>query len=80
MLPTIIKIANNFGGAVLILEEINALTTQMQKLLNGILDWRKSIYVEKIGKHVKLNKGVKLLVIGTMNPSSYSKAKRIFLA
>jgi len=72
ILPTIIGVANRHGGAVLVLEELNALTTQMQKLLNPILDWHKSVYVEKVGKHVKLDKGVKLLIAGTMNPSSYS--------
>lgn len=77
ILPTIIEVANRYGGAVLILEEINALTVQMQKILNGILDWRHSVYVEKIGKHVKLNKGCKLLVVGTMNPSSYSGVNEI---
>ena len=29
VLPTIIEIANNYGGAVLVMEELNALTTQM---------------------------------------------------
>jgi midasin (ATPase involved in ribosome maturation) len=77
ILPTIIKIANRHGGAVLVLEELNALTTQMQKLLNSILDWRKSIYVEKVGSHVKVGKDVKLLVAATMNPSSYSGVNEI---
>ncbi|MEM2498282.1 MAG: MoxR family ATPase [Candidatus Nezhaarchaeales archaeon] len=35
-LPTAISIANEVGKAILVLEEINALTPQMQKVLNQI--------------------------------------------
>jgi MoxR-like ATPase len=73
LLPTILEMAKQSSiGVVLILEELNALTPQMQKLLNPILDWRKSIYVEGIGKHYELPQGKNLLIVGTMNPSSYT--------
>jgi hypothetical protein len=71
-IPRIIEICKHFGNAVIIFEELNALTNQMQKLLNPLLDWRKGAYVETISQHFELNEGDKLLVMATMNPSSYS--------
>jgi len=71
LLPTIIEICNKRGGAVIILEEINSLTAQMQKLLNPLLDWRKGVFVEAVGIHYEVTEGNKLLVMATMNPSSY---------
>jgi len=72
MIPRIIEVCNHFGSAVIIFEELNALTNQMQKLLNPLLDWRKGAYVELTGEHYSLKKGKQLLVMATMNPSSYS--------
>jgi len=71
LLPTIIEIVNKRGGAVIIFEEINSLTAQMQKLLNPLLDWRKGVFVEAVGIHYEVKEGNKLLVMATMNPSSY---------
>ena len=72
MIPRIIEVCNHFGSAVIIFEELNALTNQMQKLLNPLLDWRKGAYVETTGTYYHLQKGKQLLVMATMNPSSYS--------
>jgi len=72
MIPKIIKICNHFGNAVIVFEELNALTNQMQKLLNPLLDWRGGTFVEIVGEHVQIESGKNLLVMATMNPSSYS--------
>ncbi len=71
VIPTIIECANQQGTAVLVLEEMNALTPAMQKQLNPLLDWRKGMFVEPVGKYYRLNKDAKLLIFATMNPSSY---------
>jgi len=71
VLPTAIEIANEYGIAILSLEELNALTPQMQKTLNQLLDWRRHIYVPEIQKVYKLRDGAKLLITATMNPSTY---------
>lgn len=78
VLPTAIEVANNSErGAVLVLEEIGSLTALIQKLLNGVLDWRKGVYVEAVGKHISLKEGKKLLIVGTMNPTSYAGVNEI---
>jgi MoxR-like ATPase len=72
LIPTIIEIANKSpDGAVIIFEEMNSLTAQMQKLMNPLCDWRRGVFVEAVGKHYSVNKGKKLMIVGTMNPSSY---------
>lgn len=72
LLPTIIEVVNAAkDGAVIIFEEVNALTAQMQKLLNPLLDWRRGVFVETVGKHYEVEQGKHLMIIGTMNPSSY---------
>jgi nitric oxide reductase NorQ protein len=71
ILPTAILIANKIGKAILVLEELNALTPQMQKILNQLLDWRGSVHAPEIGKIFRLKKGVKLLIGATSNPSNY---------
>ena len=71
IIPTIIDCANQQGTAVLVLEEMNALSPAMQKQLNPLLDWRKGIFVEPVGKYYRLNPDAKLLIFATMNPSSY---------
>jgi len=71
VLPTAISIANNTKKAILVLEELNALSPQMQKVLNQLLDWRKHVYVPELGKTYSLSDDCKLLIVGTMNPSYY---------
>ncbi|WEU40844.1 MAG: MoxR family ATPase [Candidatus Odinarchaeum yellowstonii] len=71
ILPSAILIANSVGRAILVLEELNALTPQMQKVLNQLLDWRGQVHAPEIGKIFRLNKGCKLLIGATSNPSNY---------
>lgn len=71
VLPQAIQAANQYGAAVLVLEELNALTPQMQKTLNQLLDWRRHIFVPEINKIYRLRPGAKLLIAATMNPSNY---------
>jgi len=71
-IPTAIDVANEYGRCILGFEEINALTPQIQKQLNAILDFRKSVSIPQIGKTYSLKKDAKLWVVATMNPSVYS--------
>lgn len=68
---TAIEIANEYGKAILNVEEINALTPQMQKLLNSLCDWRQHIEVPECKTFFRLRKGAQLWVIGTMNTAVY---------
>lgn len=70
-LTTAFQVANEHGSAVLILEEINALTPQMQKVLNAITDWRKRVEVPEAKKVFDLKKDAKLWITGTMNTAVY---------
>ena len=70
VLPSAIELANETGQAILVLEELNALAPNMQKQLNQLLDWRRHVFADN-GKTYTLNKGAKLLVCATMNPSTY---------
>jgi MoxR-like ATPase len=70
-IPTAIDIANEYGKAILLLEEINALTPQTQKDTNAALDFRKMVTIPQVGKTYKLEEGKLLWVTATMNPSVY---------
>lgn len=70
-MPTAFELANKYGFAVACLEEINGLNPNMQKVLNQMLDWRNHCYIPEIHKIYKLNPGAKLMICGTMNPSTY---------
>ena len=65
-----VEIANNNGMCILHLDELNALEPELQKLLNPLLDDRRSINAN--GRMFKLNGNAKLIVIATMNPSTYA--------
>jgi len=69
-LTTAIEVANDVGMCVIVLEEINALTAQSQKMLNPMGDYRRSIHAPKIGKVFNLAGDAKLWVVATMNPKS----------
>lgn len=69
-LPTAYEIANECGHCVLILEEVNALTPQMQKVLNPLADFRQTIEVPEAQRIFQLKEGAKLWVVGTMNNST----------
>ena len=64
-----VEIANKKGVCILHLDEINALEPELQKLLNPLLDDRRCITAN--GKLFKLNDNARLIVIATMNPSTY---------
>lgn len=68
---TAFQIANEVGKCILLLEEINALTPQMQKVLNAPLDFRRKIEVPEAKRVFRLEKGAKLWVVGTMNLAVY---------
>ena len=70
-LTTAFEIANEVGKCVLIFEEINALTPQMQKVLNGTTDFRRSIDVPECKKIFRLKPEASLWVVGTMNNAAY---------
>ncbi len=69
-IPTAIDVANEYGTCILLFEEINALTPQVQKSLNAIGDFRRSCSMSILKKTYRLDQG-KLWVVGTMNPSVY---------
>lgn len=70
-LTTAFEIANEVGQCILVLEEINGLSPQMQKVLNGLADFRRRIEVPECQKVFKLNAGAKLWFVGTMNTAVY---------
>ena len=65
-----VEIANKNGVCILHLDELNALEPELQKLLNPLLDDRRSINAN--GRMFKLNGSAKLIVIATMKPSTYA--------
>jgi MoxR-like ATPase len=71
VMPTAVQVANMVGGCVLVFEEINALTPEMQKVLNQLLDFRQHVYIPEISTTFDLKPDKKLLVVGTMNPTTY---------
>jgi len=70
-LTTAYAIANEVGSCVLNLEEINALTPQMQKVLNAASDFRNKLEVPEAECVFKLNPGCQLWINGTMNTTVY---------
>jgi len=70
VLPTAIDVANYFGKGILYLDELNALEPEVQKMLNPVIDARRSIEVNN--KLFTIEKGVVFDIIATMNPSYYA--------
>jgi len=66
-----LDIANEYGRAILVFEEVNALTPQIQKQLNSLLDFRKNVDIAQLSRSFSLRKDAFLWVVGTMNPSVY---------
>ena len=60
-----IKAANEHGIAILLLDEVNGLAPEAQKLVNPLLDGRNMVKYGDI--EAKIYNGKKLIVIGTMN-------------
>jgi hypothetical protein len=70
-LTTAFEIANEVGRCILVLEEINGLSPQMQKVLNALADFRRRIEVPECQKVFKLKEGKRLWFAGTMNTAVY---------
>jgi MoxR-like ATPase len=70
-LTTAFEVANETGACILVLEEVNGLSPQMQKVLNPMADFRKRIEVPECGRVFELKNGAKLWLVGTMNTSAY---------
>jgi MoxR-like ATPase len=70
VLPTAIKVANHYGRAVLYLDELNALDPEVQKMLNPIIDDRRSLIVNN--ELFTLDEGVEFTIIATQNPTYYA--------
>jgi MoxR-like ATPase len=71
-IPAAIETANEYGRCILCFEEVNALTNQVQKMLNAVTDFRKQCSLPFLGKTYSLQEGAFLWVVGLMNPSAYS--------
>lgn len=70
VLPTAIRVANHYGKAVLYLDELNALDPEVQKMLNPVIDDRRSLTVNN--ELFELEAGVQFTIIATQNPSYYA--------
>jgi len=70
-ITTAFEVANEVGSCILVLEEINGLSPQMQKVLNPIADFRRRMEVPECNRVFELKKDAKLWVVGTMNTSAY---------
>jgi len=68
VMPLAIKIANEHGEAILVFEELPALTPQMQKVLNQLLDWRRHVYVPELNTTYRLKENARLMIAATGNP------------
>ena len=67
-ITTAIDVANEEGGAVLCLEEINTLRPEMQSAVFSVSDYRQSVEDPASGKVFKTLAACRLWVVGTMNP------------
>ena len=70
-LPTAIEVANECGYCVLCLDEVSALAPTMQKVLNPLLDFRKSLTVPEARRVFRLERGAKLWIVATMNTVAF---------
>lgn len=66
-----IHFANEAGVCVLALEEFSSLNSRAQKLFNPLLDKTNMVLLPGLGKVARIKPGCHLLIIATMNPSSY---------
>ena len=64
-----IQVANETGTAMLVFEELNALSPQRQKELNALTDFRKKIEIPELSWRLELHQNCRLFIAGTMNPS-----------
>ena len=66
-----IQVANEVGWAMLVLEELNSLSPQQQKLVNSFTDFRRKLEVPELSARFELEPTAKLWVIATQNPTVY---------
>ena len=59
------------AGVILLLNEINGLTPQLQKGLNSFTDWQRQVSMPSVNRVFKTHKDAKLWTIGTMNPAAH---------
>lgn len=64
ILPEAVRLANERGLSMLLVDEINAIRPEYQKALNSLLADRKVIFADRSWE---LDRGVKLLMVATMN-------------
>lgn len=64
-----IMAANEYGSAILVFEEMNALSQNLQKIVNSVAGTRGAVEVPRVGK-LAIRDQATLMVGGTMNPSS----------
>lgn len=76
-IPTVIEIANEVGACILNLEEISALSQEMQKILNPLTDFRRRVEVPEAKQVYELRAGARLWVVGTTNTSNYGGTHQI---
>lgn len=67
-LTTCIEVANDMGGCVLALEEVNSLPDEQQKLIHPLADFRQEMLVPALSDVLRLAEGSKVWIVGTMNP------------
>ena len=74
VIPTVIELANKspLKKAILLIDEISALTPEIQKLLNENLNFREGITVTEINQSFKLNDDSSIAVCATKNPATYA--------
>lgn len=70
-ITTAFEVANEYGTCILCLEEVNALSPQMQKVLNAVTDFRRKVEVPEAKRVFRLGEGKKIWIVGTMNFSAY---------
>jgi MoxR-like ATPase len=66
-----VQVANEYGLAMLVFEELNALSPQLQKDVNALTDFRKKIEVPELSYRFSLLPGKRLFIGATMNPAVY---------
>ena len=67
-LTTAIETANEVGGCVLCLEEVNTIRPEMHSAIFSITDYRQSVESAVLGKVFRTDPSCQLWVVGTMNP------------
>jgi len=60
-------------GAIIVLDEINTLPPGVAKMLNSLLDYRRTLYLPEGREEIKARPSV--LIVGTMNPQYYLGTK-----